>query len=316
MKFVVNYILCFCCLSITLSSFAQGETINPFDILHRLDKDKILITKDETSNQPIFQTISDNPFEVYDSQVRTIESINNVTTTSPSLPKIKVKPIAKPDIAQKVSVSYIFWILIGLLVYLAIIATLFRQYLGKIFKAFFNENISNHLLREWNSTMLIPYFTVYSIFIFTVGILTYLLINYYSPSEEAKLPSYWIWYCIGAVGGLIVLKHLVLQLIGFIFPIYKSVQSYIFTIGIFNQVTGLILLPFVILITFVSSGLVKYFIYLVLLILFIIYIFRTFRGLIIGSKFLVSNKFHFFMYLCTIEIAPIILLLKLILFNQ
>jgi len=34
--------------------------------------------------------------------------------------------------------------------------------------------------------------------------------------------------------------------------------------------------------------------------------------LFIGSKFLSTNRFHFFMYLCTVEIAPLFILLKVI----
>jgi hypothetical protein len=43
----------------------------------------------------------------------------------------------------------------------------------------------------------------------------------------------------------------------------------------------------------------------------IFYIYRSLRALNIGSKFLVSDQFHFLLYLCTVEVAPVVLLAKL-----
>ncbi|HAW05810.1 MAG TPA: hypothetical protein DCW83_14075, partial [Saprospirales bacterium] len=36
------------------------------------------------------------------------------------------------------------------------------------------------------------------------------------------------------------------------------------------------------------------------------------RGLLVGARFIGENLFQFFIYLCTFEIAPILILLKIL----
>ena len=42
------------------------------------------------------------------------------------------------------------------------------------------------------------------------------------------------------------------------------------------------------------------------------YIFRSLRGLFVAGRFLAFHKFHFLLYICTVEIAPVLILIKLI----
>ena len=44
----------------------------------------------------------------------------------------------------------------------------------------------------------------------------------------------------------------------------------------------------------------------------LVYLFRSLRGLFIANRFLLFHKFHFLLYICTVEIAPIIIFLKLL----
>jgi len=39
------------------------------------------------------------------------------------------------------------------------------------------------------------------------------------------------------------------------------------------------------------------------------------RGLLLANKFVLFHKFHFLLYICIVEIAPVVLVLKLI-FSQ
>jgi hypothetical protein len=45
--------------------------------------------------------------------------------------------------------------------------------------------------------------------------------------------------------------------------------------------------------------------------LLIFYSYRTLRAFSIGSKFLGSTPFHFLLYLCAVEIMPLVILAKL-----
>ena len=117
---------------------------------------------------------------------------------------------------------------------------------------------------------------------------------------------------VGIVCLIFIGKHLLLFIVGYIFPIQKELGLYNFTIMVFGIISGLLLLPINIVIAYVPMEIGKVVVYLSLGAIIAIYLFRIIRGLSIGSKYLVLHKFHFFIYLCTVEILPVIVLLKIL----
>ena len=104
--------------------------------------------------------------------------------------------------------------------------------------------------------------------------------------------------------------------IGWIFPVGKEVAKYHFTITIFNLLLGLLLLPLNRFIAWGPPELAQKLIYFTFGLIGVFYLMQCFRGLKIGGKFLATAQFHFLAYLCAIEIAPLVVLLKLILLQS
>jgi len=104
---------------------------------------------------------------------------------------------------------------------------------------------------------------------------------------------------------------MILNILATVFPIENEASLYNLTITIFGIVTSLVLFVANLFLMYASENLAPTIIYITLGILAIIYLFRAVRGLSVGSKFLNHHKFHFFIYLCTVEIAPVLILWKL-----
>ena len=115
-----------------------------------------------------------------------------------------------------------------------------------------------------------------------------------------------------AILGIYLLKHLFLLVIGRIFPFRKDSQLYGFTIQTFNIFIGILLVPFNLIIAFGPENAAIPFIYIAIVIIGILALLRTFRGFLIASSYIQSHLFHFLLYLCTFEILPILLLIKII----
>jgi len=80
----------------------------------------------------------------------------------------------------------------------------------------------------------------------------------------------------------------------------------------FNIFIGIVLIPFNLLLSFGPSQ-IHYPVLMVSIgIIGLIYAYRSIRSLLIGSSYLYYNKFHFFMYLCGVEFAPLVILVKFI----
>ena len=115
----------------------------------------------------------------------------------------------------------------------------------------------------------------------------------------------------GIATGLFFLKHFVIKFLGWVFPIQKETSIYSMTITIFGIILSIILFAANVTIAYAPPQIISTIIYLSFIIIGIVYFFRSIRGLSIASKFLNRNKFHFFIYLCAVEIAPVLILWKL-----
>jgi hypothetical protein len=115
------------------------------------------------------------------------------------------------------------------------------------------------------------------------------------------------------LGVIYLVKFLVLKFCGWVFNISRAIDTYIFVVFLVNKMMGIFLLPFLILITF--SGPTAREIY-VTISLAMIFTFLGYR--VLASYRAIRNEikltpFHFFMYLCAFEIAPLLLIYKVLL---
>ena len=76
--------------------------------------------------------------------------------------------------------------------------------------------------------------------------------------------------------------------------------------------TGIFLVPMVLFTAYAPAGIKIYIIYLALALLFVVLMFKALRGLFIANRFFAWHKFHFFLYLCAVEIAPLLVTFKLL----
>lgn len=227
----------------------------------------------------------------------TVKKYNPIFDTS----KVNVNPLG--------TLKFVF--VIVLLGFLSFIVTRFQNEIADVYRAFLNGNLLSLLYREKGTILRLPYFLLYTLAALSFGIMIFLTTKL-TGGEIFKSDFLSIITCIAGAGAIFALKHLTLSALSYVFPFKKEANLYGFTIAIFNFVIGIALIPFIILIAFAPEDSHTIILYIAIAITAFAYLFRTIRSLIIGNKYLIHNKFHFFMYLCTIEIAPLLILLKLI----
>jgi hypothetical protein len=204
-----------------------------------------------------------------------------------------------------------FTIIILLLGFLTIIMTRFRSEVNDIYKAFLNQNLMSLLYREKGTILRLPYILLYMLSVFSIGTMIFLTTSVFGIKiSGSNFTSFAI--CLAGAAGIYLGRHTSLWLLAYIFPFSKEAKLYSFVIAIFNFVIGIVLLPYIIFIAFAATNTHTILLYMALFSVLILYVFRVIRSLLIMNKYLTHNKFHFFMYLCTVEIAPILILLKLI----
>lgn len=111
------------------------------------------------------------------------------------------------------------------------------------------------------------------------------------------------------IGIFILAKVLLERLIGSLFEIDKLIDDYLFQKITYKNYLGVLLLPINALLLFSFSPTLKilYIIIILLLIVNIVGVITTFKA---HQSLLKRNLFYFILYLCTLEIAPYIILYK------
>ena len=277
---------------------------NPFDLNrnHRVNQENEEERPASPSTQVPGASDEENPFN------KSRPSLQPAETTEIAAPTMQ-KPEKKVLPANE-SRDFLFWSLLTMLIFFALLVTLFRSLLGKIYRAFTNDNILKLLHREQGHFVTFPYLLFYLLFFISGGIFIFQIGHYF---EVIALRFSDLTYCILIVAAVFVVKHFLLKLVGNIFPINREIRIYSFTIVIFSIILGIALIPFNVLMAYAPPFFAQIAVYLGLLAVFALYSFRSLRSLFIASKYLGFHKFHFFMYLCTVEIAPVVVLVKLFL---
>jgi hypothetical protein len=219
-------------------------------------------------------------------------------------------PIHKGPMAiERQSSDWITLIFLTCLFILAWIQTSYSKRLGQIFQAVAQPHHLNQLEREGNLFkeritigLGFIYYTITSIFIF-------LIFREFSGTL-AGLSNLLFTGIIFA--GLILYQSLKSAFVfasGIIFDTRESARQYQLNIMIFNYLIGVILFP-VTIIAFFWNSTVLLIIGIIITSLLLLY--QLYRGILTGISNKSYNLFYLFLYLCTLEILPLLLLYKVI----
>jgi hypothetical protein len=192
---------------------------------------------------------------------------------------------------------------------IAIANFIFRKRLLYLFKAFLARNYSNQLMREGNifkDQISILLFVVYILSIPSFYLLT--LINLFPSTKQViNIEGYFISTTV--VVGLWGFRVLFIKSMSVLFKTGKASYEILTQIFVFNLISGIVLLPNLIIFHYSE---ITFFLYLNIGIWSIIQIHRFIRLATVGFSYSIFSILHLFLYLCTLEIIPVILLIKLL----
>ena len=313
----------------------NDNTIIPVQQIDSLDNSSILDTLKTDSISPndsldlsttAPNTIQDNidqnnPFNV----LQTAGNTNN-TPINLKQDKSKVSPQPQKAASSKVqgnswmpsfvprkadfkssssfSLNFIFWIIITSLLVLAAVINLKRKSFLNLYRAITNDNYLKLLQREENNGFTFFFLLLYIIFLLNSALYIYLLLI-----NKFEVGGYKLYlFTILGIAGIYLVRYISIYVLQVCFPVKKEARQYNFTITMFNIIVGLLLIPINILTAYASFG--PTLLYAGLGVIGIFYLLRQLRGLFIAARTKGLSYFHFFIYLCTFEVAPIFWLLS------
>lgn len=308
--------------------FAQTDTATRAGDTSRPGRDTTRTRRDTTRPKPVIQ----RPV-----QVDTTQTADTTDTAVDSLKKDSVVVIMPPVVFKDTSSYFayynhpfiafakppvymvmkervpeskdtIFYLLSGLLFFVAFTRLLFPKYFHNTFRLFFQTSFRQKQTRDQLLQQSLGSLLLNILFFLSIALYLTLVLDFYAlsifPFWQLLLYSLMLFAC------LYVGKFLFLSFAGWIFNAKEGAETYIFIVFLINKIIGVMLIPFILVIAFAERSLVDAAVTASVILLIMLFIYRYFVSLKSFRSDLHINPFHFFLYLCGVEIVPLLVIGK------
>ena len=245
-------------------------------------------------------------------QHRVFKTWNAVLATHPSFNLMGRPVVEKMELHQVSSKDTLFYLFMGILFYFALVRIFFEKYFSNLITLFFRVSIRQQQIREQVLQAPLPSLLLNGLFIITGGLYAAYLLRRYNLAEGL---NFWLLYlnCMIALILIYLVKFLVLKSCGWVFSITRATDTYIFVVFLVNKMLGIFLLPFLILINFSGDTARDIYVTISIVMVFVFLIYRIAASYRPIRNEIKLTPFHFFLYLCAFEIAPLLLIYKVLL---
>ncbi len=247
-----------------------------------------------------------------DSQDSLWLALQDLTPTETFLTQISTRPLViNPQPIEQPGFIWQFIALILAMFIFAYIKLARKHFFKNLRTAFSSRPLFRQMLRDdmlFPAGIYVPVFIAISL-TFAVLLLQFdellLSFRYFSKPEELEK----ILLYLAGISILMLAKFLLHYLTGFIFGTHQLTKEYLNNTFYFNTIAVIILIPLLMISTFSKSETVLLIIIGIALMMFVL---RIFRGLLISMEVEKYSQFQNFIYFCTLEILPLLVIYKLI----
>lgn len=206
----------------------------------------------------------------------------------------------------------LFYLLVGIVLYFALIRVFFTKYLDYIISLFFRGSLRQQQIREQLLQTPLPSLLLNILFVLSAGLYVCFLLQYY---HFAPGVNFWLLYLYSAAFVAIIYlgKFFILKTTGWIFNISNATDTYIFIVYMANKMLGILLLPLLIVMAFSNYTTHEITITISYCMLSIIMLYRVIASYPAIRNEIKVSILYFFLYLCAFEIAPLLLIYKVLL---
>lgn len=283
----------------------RAAAANPFDLLHRLPKE----AKVDSVGGFALENVPEAPVNPFDMTAHRPPGAAHALLDAVAEPFEPASWLPRGDFLPK---QFVFWALVALFGFLAFSIAANRAAVGRVWRGFLNENGLTVAQREVSGLVgNTSFFLLYASFVLNAGFFIFQLTRVFAGTTHNNFR--FLLLCIFGAGALFLAKHFFVAALALLFPVAAEARRYGFLMMIFNCVLGLFLVPFNFLMAFAGEGesTRQFIAFWMLGLVAVFYAYRAGRSAIIARKFLAADQFHFLLYLCTVEIAPVLLLVKI-----
>jgi len=244
------------------------------------------------------------------------------TSHSQTIQELQLKAIAdKTSIVQEekgfqgnlrtgTSLDWLPGILLLSLFIFSWIKMVYQKYLVQVITSLINYQVSIRLLREKNVLFRNMALGLNFVFSLNIGLFIFFYLQYHNLNQINSSNFISVLIYSSGVVVLYYIKTFACRLIGNLFMVKEQFGEYVHNIHLYNKNIGLFLIPIVVAFPYISSNQIKpvvlYFGLAMIIGMFLMLIYRGFQIIIRNGV----STFYLILYLCAVEILPILLLIK------
>ncbi len=290
----------------------QTENYN-INLKHLL-KDGVIITKHDSvtrstidptiiatsPNNCISQSINYFYFNHWQPIINNELSRENFKSATIIIPK---KEINTSIYYFKGSYDWLLIIFLLLLLLLTWVKISYNKVLGQTFASIINQQSARKLIAEKSNLLQKTSIFLTVIYLFTTGIFTFEVINYYNLNFLNLFGFKLFFVCLICIVIFFLIKNLLYWLSGILFDSESYILEFLNHGNIFYRSAGIIILPIIFAIPYVSNYIAQTLIYIGIFMFVISFILRIVRGFLLSFQNKLS-LFYSFLYFCALEILP------------
>ncbi len=218
-----------------------------------------------------------------------------------------------PQSLNRNTPDWIFPLLILLFASFAWLRVYYEKYFRQIATAFFNNNLTNQIVRDENILVQRASIVLNIVFNLVAALFLYFVSIHYSWSIGGIGNGFnrYVFFAL-VISMAYAMKFLILKICGYLFNLDHEMAAYIFNIFLINNVLGIFLIPVTALLAYSVTLNTTWIIYGSLILVGAALLYRIIRGLSVGFSSPVFSLYYLFLYLCTLEFAPWLVLIKIL----
>lgn len=249
------------------------------------------------------QIVIDTSFIVHN------DFLSKLRSSFSELPPAQRSDIERLHTSQKATWIFI-WILFSLMMF-AILRNVFKRELGLLLQSFSNKQVAWQSSRSRTSTVTIFSLFLFLMFVVNLSILTSFAIEYFYPKKSINTTQL-LFLLFFLFTFFIITKSVIVRILGFVFDIHDVTEVYADDLSVVAKMIAIATFPQVMMICVAEKNVLPYLILFFIITIAIAVLVLLWRGLSTSIELLYKSAYHFFVYICVVEILVVFLFIKLL----
>jgi hypothetical protein len=223
--------------------------------------------------------------------------------------RVKSKSLLKEGSGRTARDQWVLVIIIGLLLYMAVLNRIMSKDIESVWSSFYSKRVLNQVSKEDNLINSWTFVALFLLFCLTFGLFLYQFSAYQHVYYRISgFPLFISLTLIILV--LFAVKFFVVKFLGFVFNINKLLSEYLLVSYLTYFNIAFVFLPVAVCFSLLTDQLIPYILWIAYGLIAAIFVWQYLRGSVEIISNILFHKFYLIVYLCALEICPILILIK------